>query len=93
MRADGRRIAANAVVTYARSLVALALGLFSARWVLSALGAVDFGLYAVVGSLMAFVSFFGGVLGVSVARHYAFAVGGGDNDDLAAWCAAAFTLG
>ncbi len=91
-RTEGRRIAVNAVVTYARSLVALALGLFSARWVLSALGAVDFGLYAVVGSLMAFVSFFGGVLGVSVARHYAFAVGGGDDDDLAAWCAAAFRI-
>ena len=87
--AGGRRIAANAAVTYARSLVALVLGLFSARWVLAALGHVDFGLYAVVGSLMAFVSFFGGVLGVSVARHYAFSVGGGDRADLAAWCAAA----
>ena len=87
--ANGRRIAVNAAVTYARSLIALVLGLFSARWVLAALGAVDFGLYAVVGSMMAFVSFFGGVLGISVARHYAFAVGGGRSDDLAAWCAAA----
>ena len=87
--ANGRRIAVNAAVTYARSLIALVLGLFSARWVLAALGAVDFGLYAVVGSMMAFVSFFGGVLGISVARHYAFAVGGGSQKDLAAWCAAA----
>ena len=87
--ANGRRIAFNAAVTYARSLIALVLGLFSARWVLAALGAVDFGLYAVVGSMMAFVGFFGGVLGISVARHYAFAVGGGSSDDLAAWCAAA----
>ena len=55
--ANGRRIAVNAAVTYARSLIALVLGLFSARWVLAALGAVDFGLYAVVGSMMAFVSF------------------------------------
>ena len=53
--ANGRRIAVNAAVTYARSLIALVLGLFSARWVLAALGAVDFGLYAVVGSMMAFV--------------------------------------
>ena len=87
--ANGRRIAVNAAVTYARSLIALVLGLFSARWVLAALGAVDFGLYAVVGSMMAFVSFFGGVLGISVARHYAFAVGGGSQKDLAAWCATA----
>ncbi len=90
--AGGRQIAVNAAVTYARSLIALMLGLFSARWVLAALGAVDFGLYAVVGSMMAFVSFFGGVLGISVARHYAFAVGGGSQQDLAAWCAAAFRV-
>ena len=90
--AGGRKIAVNAAVTYARSLIALVLGLFSARWVLAALGAVDFGLYAVVGSMMAFVSFFGGVLGISVARHYAFAVGGGSPEDLAAWCAAAFRV-
>jgi len=85
----GKRIAANAVVTYARSLVALVLGLFSARWVLAALGDVDFGLYAVVGSMMSFMGFFGSVLCVSVARHYAFSVGGGDRKDLEAWCAAA----
>ena len=90
--ANGRRIAANAAVTYARSLLALVLGLFSARWVLAALGSVDFGLYAVVGAMMSFVSFIGGVLGISMARHYAYAVGGGDQEDLAAWCAAAFRI-
>ena len=42
----------NACATYARSVVALALGLFSSRWVLQALGASDFGLYAVVGALV-----------------------------------------
>ena len=90
--ANGRRIAANAAVTYARSLLALVLGLFSARWVLAALGSVDFVLYAVVGAMMSFVSFIGGVLGISMARHYAYAVGGGDQEDLAAWCAAAFRI-
>ena len=70
-----RKILINAGATYTRSLVALVLGLFSARWVLAALGEVDFGLYTVVGSLVALFSVISGLLSVSVARHYAFSLG------------------
>ena len=38
-----RRIFLNIIATYGRSLYALVLGLFTARWVLEALGQVDFG--------------------------------------------------
>ena len=44
-----KRIFLNIVATYGRSLFALACGLFSARWVLEALGQEDFGLYEVNG--------------------------------------------
>lgn len=70
-----RRIGLNVAATYGRSLVALVCGLFSTRWVLMALGTDDFGLYAVVGSLVAFASFFGSLLQTSVARHLAYALG------------------
>ena len=46
-----RRIFLNILATYGRSLYALVLGLFTARWVLQALGQVDFGLYGLVGGL------------------------------------------
>ena len=46
-----RRIALNVVATYGRSLYAMVLGLFTARWALQALGQVDYGLYGVVGGL------------------------------------------
>ena len=83
----------NAFATYARSVVALVLGLFSSRWVLQALGATDFGLYAVVGALVGFFSFLGGLLNASVARHYAFALGEtGSEDDQRDWFAAAFRI-
>ena len=83
----------NAAATYARSVVALVLGLFSSRWVLQALGATDFGLYAVVGALVGLFSFLGGLLNASVARHYAFSLGAkGDGDELAEWFAAAFRI-
>ena len=38
----GRLIAVNALVSYARSLAALGLGLFASRWTLQAMGAGDF---------------------------------------------------
>ena len=72
-----QRIALNTVVSYSRSLLALFLGLFSARWVLEALGQDDFGLYGVVGSLLVSISFLTVSLSGSVSRFYAFAIGAG----------------
>lgn len=85
----GRLIAFNALVSYARSLAALGLGLFTSRWTLQALGADDFGIYVAVGALMAFGTFFGDLLGVSVGRHLAFAVGCGEPDGTESWMRAA----
>lgn len=44
-----RRIFLNIIAMYGRSLYALVCGLFTARWVLEALGQVNFGLYGLVG--------------------------------------------
>ena len=69
------RLALNTVVSYSRSLLALFLGLFSARWVLQALGQEDFGLYGVVGSIITSISFLNLTLSGSVSRFYAFTIG------------------
>ena len=70
-----RRIFLNIVATYGRSLYALAIGLFTARWALMALGETDYGLYGVIGGLVGFVAFFNSLLAGAVGRFYAFAVG------------------
>lgn len=72
-----QRIVFNTLATYGRSLLALALGLFSTRWVLNALGATDFGLYSVVGAIVVFITFLNGVMSNSIARFYAYAIGRG----------------
>lgn len=72
-----RRIILNTIATYGRSMYSIALGLFSSRWVLAALGKVDFGLYGVVGGLAIFVSFINQLLSQSTARFYAYSVGKG----------------
>lgn len=70
-----KRIVLNTLATYGRSVFALALGLFSARWVLQALGKEDLGLFGVVGSILVCVTFVNAMMSAAVSRFYAFAVG------------------
>ena len=72
-----KRIILNALSTYGRSIISICFGLFSARWVLEALGQSDFGLYGVVGGILFFVTFINAVLSGCVARFYAFSIGCG----------------
>ena len=72
---ENKRIALNVVATYGRSLYALGVGLFTGRWILMALGETDYGLYGVVGGLMAFVGFLNGLMAQAISRFYAFTVG------------------
>ena len=44
------------MATYGRTLLGMALGLFSSRWLLQSLGDVDYGLMGVVGSLIVFIN-------------------------------------
>ncbi len=79
------RIAINTAATYTRSLLGVGLALFSSRWILQALGATDFGLFQVVGSLIVFLTFFNSVMASSAARHFAFAIGKGNTEDVNRW--------
>lgn len=62
MMSPNRRIMLNIVATYGRSLYALVCGLFISRWVLAASGKTDFGLYGVVGGMIASIAFSGAVV-------------------------------
>lgn len=72
---QNRRILLNIVATYGRSLYAMALGLFTARWALMSLGKVDYGLVGLIGGLTGFVTFLNTLLASAVGRFYAYNVG------------------
>ena len=72
------RIVVNTIVSYSRSIFAIGFGLFTMRWVLAVLGVAEYGLFTLMGSLIAFISFLNGILGISVARYYAYAIGESD---------------
>ena len=79
------RIILNTAATYSRSVFAICLALFSSRWVLNALGQTDFGLFTVVGSLIVFIIFLNSVMAGSASRHFAYAIGQGDAEEVRRW--------
>lgn len=87
-----QRIVLNTATTYARSVLAAGLALFSIRWVLSALGQTDFGLFSVVGSIIFFITFINSVMAGSAARHYAYYIGQGDSAEVNRWFNAALCI-
>ena len=70
-----RRIFLNIIATYGRSLYALVCGLFTARWVLMALGKEAYGVYGVVAVIISIITLVNGMLSASVSRYYALSVG------------------
>ena len=54
---ENRRIFLNIIFSYGRSLLGVAGALFISRWVLMALGQIDYGLFGVIGGMVIFVQF------------------------------------
>lgn len=79
---SNKRIAKNTLLLYARMLYSLVISLFTARVVLNSLGAVDYGIYNVVGSVVSMFVFLRSAMGNSTHRFVAFSLGKGDQQQL-----------
>ena len=73
------RIAKNTLMLYFRMFFMMLLGLFTSRIVLEALGENDFGIYNVVGGVVAMFTIISGSLTTAVTRFITFEMGRGDN--------------
>lgn len=77
-----RRIAKNTLMLYVRMLVLMVVGLYTSRVVLSALGENDFGIYDVVGGVVAMFTIISGSLNSAVQRFITYEMGKGDESRL-----------
>lgn len=77
-----KRIAKNTGFLAFRMLLVVAVGLFTSRIVLDALGIDDYGIYGVVGSVVVFLSFFKNALTNATYRFFTFDLGRGDRKSL-----------
>lgn len=66
---DNKRIAKNTLFLYMRMLLVMAVTLYTSRVVLQALGVEDFGIYNVVGGVVAMLGFFNSSL-ANVTQRY-----------------------
>lgn len=74
----GNVIIRNTLFSYGRTFIAAAMGIFTSRWLLADLGASDFGLCGVVGSLLIVVEFLQNTIGQGSDRFLAYAIGARD---------------
>lgn len=59
---NNKRIAKNTMFLYIRMFIMLAVGLFTSRVVLDALGETDYGIYNIIGGVVVLFSFFNSAL-------------------------------
>jgi O-antigen/teichoic acid export membrane protein len=78
----GRTIAKNTLMLYFRMIFLMLVGFYTSRVVLDSLGENDFGIYGVVGGVVAMFSIISGALNSAVTRFLTFEMGKGEKADL-----------
>ena len=76
---SNKRIAKNTLVLYIKLLISILINFISARLVLQALGASDYGLYNVVGGIVAMLNILGTAMIATSYRYMTVEIGKGEN--------------
>jgi len=77
-----KRLAKNTIMLYGRMLFSLVVSLYTSRAVLAALGETDYGVYNVVGGVVAMFSMLTGSLSAAISRFQSFELGKGNKERL-----------
>lgn len=75
---NNKRIAKNTLLLYFRMLFLMVISLFTSRVTLQTLGVENFGIYNVVGGVVAMFSIMSGSLSNAISRYITFELGKGD---------------
>lgn len=76
------RIVKNTIALYGRSLLVLAVSLYTSRVILNALGVEDYGLYNVVGGVITMLGFLNTTMQATFQRYFNVAMGKGNEDEV-----------
>lgn len=79
---DNKRIAKNTVMLYFRMLLTMLVSLYTSRIILNTLGIEDFGIYTVVGGVVAMFSVLNSSMGAATSRFLIFELGKKDYQQL-----------
>lgn len=79
---NNKRIAKNTLLLYIRMLFTMAVSLYTSRVILNTLGVEDYGIYNVVGGVVAMFGFLNSAMSSATNRYITFNLGKGDNKRL-----------
>ena len=77
---NSRRIVKNTLMLYVRMLVLMLIGFYTSRVVLGALGESDYGVYNVIGGVVAMFTVISGALNSAISRFITFELGKDDGN-------------
>ena len=75
---NNKRIAKNTALLYFRMLLTIIIGLYTSRVVLNTLGVSDYGVYNIVGGIVAMLAFLNAAMVASSQRFISFELGIGN---------------
>ena len=79
---NNKRIAKNTAMLYIRTLFVMFISLYTSRVILEALGVDDYGIYQVVGGIVAMFSVISSSLSTAISRFITFEIGSGNKERL-----------
>lgn len=90
--ANSKRIVKNTLLLYVRMLLNILVTLYTSRVVLNALGVEDFGIYNVIGGVVAMFSVISGSLSSAISRFITFELGKKNQNNLEKIFSSAITI-
>lgn len=79
---NNKRLAKNTILLYIRTIFTMLISLYTSRIVLATLGVEDYGIYNVVGGIVAMFSVISGSLSSAISRFITFELGHGNPEKL-----------
>lgn len=77
---NNKRIAKNTLLLYMRMMLMMALSLYTSRINLDSLGEINYGIYNVVGGVVAMFSIISGSISVAISRFLTIELGKGNKE-------------
>jgi len=79
---SAERVIKNTGFLYGKMVITIFISLYSTRLILNALGVADYGIFNLVGGVIAMLSFINGAMIIATQRYLSFYIGAGDDHKL-----------
>lgn len=81
-KSANKRIARNTIALFVRSILSMAITLYTSRVILHVLGIIDFGIYTVIAGMVGMLTMFTGTIAHAVSRFLSYALGKNDYNEV-----------